>query len=404
MHSPVYCPICSGAANEVIHKVVDGVAVTSDSNYSTSLDPYLCFCIVCSYWFTRQGRPLDKYYADEYTLLMQEFHVDQLLQFKGRQVNRAEYQAGLIQRVARELGSRRLLEVGAGKGLTAYHVMQTIRPQSIVLHDPAARRYAPVWGEQIKPAAIHDHLEELQTVGFDLAFTFFTLEHTERPKADMALLAAAMRGGALFIGVVPWLCANAGDLLVGDHCSHFTKVSLSRLLEENRQATGIEYRVLINYPLRGLVYICSRSIEHLNRAASALQCDDLAPDFGVQDQIRETADHELLAVANRHWRVEADALGERREVLWGAGFYSKLIMLRHKARAYSLCIDSNPSLVGTCFTDPSGRAVEVSDSVSWLAHTGVKDRLWLGVSASARELILTANGRALARAGVEVAF
>lgn len=404
MVKTITCPLCGSQADEVMHKLVDGVAVTSDSNYSTSLDPYLVFCANCSYWFTHQGRSLNEFYAGEYVLLMQDFFTDQVLLVNEQSMRRAEYQASLIRQVARALGSRRLLEVGAGKGLTAYHVVCSIHPEEIVLHDPGAKRYESMWLEYVRPTSSHVDLAELREIKFDLGYTFFTFEHTERPVEDMDILMSALQDNGVFMGVVPWLCANPGDLLVGDHCSHFTAASLARMLGRYKSLLGVNFRLLINAPLRALVYVCSKSEVQLGRVVDTLTSGESAGDFKPAEQMQETPDSELRAIAERHWRVESSASGTKQEILWGAGFYSKLIMLRHHSRNFSVCIDSNPSLVGTEFTDPAGRVMRVAPSNEWLAAASGNDRLWLGVSAAARASILKVNGGRLSEAGVEVAF
>jgi len=335
---------------------------------------------------------------------MQDFFTDQNLLVNGHSVNRAEYQASLIQHIAAALGSRRLLEVGAGKGLTAYHLSRSVQPSGFVLHDPGARRYESLWRKHVQPVSSHSDLTELADVEFDLGFTFFTLEHTELPIEDTAILMSSLQSSSVFIGVVPWLCANPGDLLVGDHCSHFTATSLASLLGHNKSVADVSYCLLINYPLRGLVYLFSRSDIMLKRAVDALIHGKNWKDFTLVDKIQETPDNEMWAIAERHWHVESSASGEKRESLWGAGFYSKLIMLRHIHREFSVCIDSNPSLVGTGFTDPSGRELLVAGSNDWLDDASSKDRLWLGVSAAARGAILKANASRLTEAGVDVAF
>ena len=203
---------------------------------------------------------------------------------------------------------------------------------------------------------------------------------------------------------MPWLSANPGDLLVGDHCSHFTHASLCRLLERNRQTQGIEYRVLINTTLRALIYICSHSSAHLDNAVTTLFSGVLATDFSSITSVREISDDDLFASAQRQWRVDARVTGNKREVLWGAGFYSKLIMLRHQSTRFSACIDSNPYLVGTSFVDPSNWVLKVDARDNWLENCSNEDRLWLGMSASASEAVLEANHTVLTKAGVEIAF
>ena len=396
--------MCGVIAEEILHKVIDGVAVTSDSNYSSSLDPYLVYCKSCKYWFTSQKRPLHHFYASEYSLLMQNFFTDQTLLVNDRNIQRAEYQASLIYQVVIALDSHRLLEVGAGKGLTAHYIMRSINADStIALHDPGADRYSSYWGEYVQPALTFSSLSSLADSNFDLGFTFFTLEHTESPVDDMDVLMAAMSDESVYIGFVPWLSANPGDLLVGDHCSHFTLISLACLLSRY-ESRSIKFRLLINNPLRGIVYVCSKSSIKLAQAIFALTEGENKQDFILAEDRSDVPDTQLLDIAHHYWQSKTEAHGDKREVLWGAGFYSKLIMLRHQDRLFSVCIDSNLSLVDTCFYDPGGRSLSVLFSESWMSSATVNDRLWLGVSKVARQFIMRKNSEILIKLGVEIAF
>jgi hypothetical protein len=390
--------------NAILKKTINGVSITSDSNYTELLKPYLCFCTACCYWFTHQGKDLHDFYANDYTLLMQNFRTDQILFNKSPQLGRAEYQALIIQNVAKSFRKPHLLEVGAGKGLTAFYIDRLVDTQGFSLHDPGAARYSSTWSREVNPTSIHSSLEDLSSIDFDLGFSFFSLEHSERPVEDMVQIARSMRKSSVFLGAVPWLCANPGDLLVGDHCSHFTYASLCRLLERNRQTQGIEYRVLINTALRALIYICSHSSAHLDNAVTTLLSGVLAKDFTGTMSVKELSDDDLFAFAQRQWWVDVNVTGKKQEVLWGAGFYSKLIMLRHHSTRFSVCIDSNPDLVDTNFVDPNNLALKVEASETWLENCSSENRLWLGMSASAREKILMVHHTVLTKAGVQIAF
>jgi hypothetical protein len=130
----------------------------------------------------------------------------------------------------------------------------------------------------------------------------------------------------------------------------------------------------------------------------------LATDFTSTTSVKEISADDLFASAQRQWLVDTHVTGKKREVLWGAGFYSKLIMLRHHSTRFSVCIDSNPNLVGTSFVDPNNSELKVDASENWLENCSSDDRLWLGMSASASGAVLTTNHTILTKAGVEIAF
>lgn len=64
---------------------------------------------------------------------------------------------------------------------------------------------------------------------FDLVTLVHCLEHVPDPCAFLADIAAKLNpGGAIFVEV-PDLTQNPFDLLIADHCTHFTRTTLSRL-------------------------------------------------------------------------------------------------------------------------------------------------------------------------------
>jgi hypothetical protein len=396
--------MCGNPAPELIHKVIDGVAVTSDANYTKSLDPHLAYCNKCNFWFTRQGYPIENFYSGEYSLLMQDFLTDQNILVNGSSVKRAQYQASLVFRMLLGLGGENLLEVGAGKGLTAYHLKLMNGFKTISLHDPGEKRYKKIWEKYVEPNSTHTNLSELAGINFDLGFTFFTLEHTATPRNDMNFLLGCMPTNGVFFGIVPWLSLNPGDLLVADHCSHFSIISLTRFLESYKASFGIKYRLLINKPLRGLSYVCSKSEERLNLAILALMGGGAIDDFILAESIEEKSDQDIIKSALHYWRSKPDLISKKREVLWGAGFYSKLIMLQNKEKFFSVCIDSNYDLVGTAFKDQRGNDLIVCHSEEWLKQASSGDRIWLGVSDSAKQAILNTHGRRFKDSGIEVVF
>ena len=77
---------------------------------------------------------------------------------------------------------------------------------------------------------------------FDLVSLVHVLEHVPQPKAFLARLADKLEAGGVLLIEVPDASQNPFDLLIADHCSHFTPDTLRDLL----RAAGYEIVALAN--------------------------------------------------------------------------------------------------------------------------------------------------------------
>ena len=66
---------------------------------------------------------------------------------------------------------------------------------------------------------------------FDVIFMVHVLEHIPEPVNFIKRIKQKLKAGGLLIIEVPNLAANPFDLLIADHCTHFTKQTLSEAME-----------------------------------------------------------------------------------------------------------------------------------------------------------------------------
>lgn len=400
----INCLICGADCSPKLIKTIDEVAVTSDSKYTENLHPILSFCSDCDYWFTQQAKGLKYFYESEYELLMQDFKVDQRITIGGQLIGRAKYQSNIIANIQRAIKKGKVLEVGAGKGLTASLVSECIDLDAITLHDPGAERYSNIWKKYVPNCKAVTHLSEIGKSQYDFIYTFFTLEHTETPRADMDLQLSALEETGILMGVIPYLSMNPGDLLVGDHCSHFNIASLKKLLSNVAiNCPDLKWRIYLNRPLRGLFYVISTDKINLDLVENELL---KIGGFEIEGPTLELPNNKLFEQASQHWDVTANFISnDGNDYLWGAGFYSKIIMLRHSSRKFSGCIDSNPDFLETNFSDASLNQLPIFEPNEWLGKIAKRgDRIWLGVSFSAKSSILAIYGERLKNEGITIAF
>lgn len=97
------------------------------------------------------------------------------------------------------------------------------------------------WGERHRQAVLGipgvtdfspQGLAGLEGLGgeLDAIVLVHALEHFPAPRAALALLRASLKPGGLLVVLVPDHAANPFDLVVADHCTHFSAASLQREL------------------------------------------------------------------------------------------------------------------------------------------------------------------------------
>jgi len=149
--------------------------------------------------------------------------------------------AKLIQEYERLFGLGdvgRLLDLGCGPG-SFMRAFAGLRPGwSMVGFDQDSRQADRV---ATIPGAEGFYCGSLDQVPgqFDLISLIYVLEHLPEPVESLGRLARLLKPGGRLIGVVPGFLENPFDLMILDHCSHFSPASLSRLASSSGLA-GLE--------------------------------------------------------------------------------------------------------------------------------------------------------------------
>lgn len=147
----------------------------------------------------------------------------------GAMVTRSEYLLGkLVRHVA--LPSRgRLLDVGCGNGALLNAAGRLLPNWTLGGTELSDQHRAMV---EALPGVECLHVGPLAEVPgqFDLVTLVHVLEHVGHPQKFLEDTVAKLAPGGLLLIEVPDHDANAFDLLIADHASHFTRASLIRLI------------------------------------------------------------------------------------------------------------------------------------------------------------------------------
>jgi hypothetical protein len=155
----------------------------------------------------------------------------------------------------------------------------------------------------------------------------------------MQEIARLLKPDGRFYAIVPNVATNVADLIVVDHCNHFTTSSLARLISD----AGLELVEIDAQAHRGAFVVVAT--KHVSRAPSP--AIDVAEVESVQAELSDIAAF-WHGAANRVRAYESSMIGTA--AIYGAGFYGAFIAASLAAPSRISChVDQNPYLQGGSF-------------------------------------------------------
>lgn len=280
---------------------------------------------------------LEAYYDSEYDILVDSEEEDQIYEvIEGQPIYRTQHQVKILVEKIRFVGPSRLLDYGCAKSATIRTLVKQWPNVAPHLFD-VSTRYIPFWERFTTPDrwAINELKPEWNAY-FDAVTSFFSLEHIQTPARTVREIARLLAPGGYFYAVVPNVFANAADMIVVDHCNHFTESSLEKLISDAKLE---------------LIEIDARS--HRGAFVVVAKKTDESP---TVDRLRFQKARSRLVEISNYWNNAAarlrahEATSREPAAIYGAGFYGAFI-------AANLCdpnrvrcrIDQNPFLQGKVF-------------------------------------------------------
>jgi len=325
------CRICGGTTEQLY---AFAAALTSKA-LPVPGTTSVAACTACRHAQTRVADNPADYYASQYNFQAASPDEDDLYEVVGdRRVYRSQHQATVIERLVDFSAPVRVLDFGCGKAATLRSLTERHRTIGPYVFD-VSEAYRPFWDEFVP----HENQACFATPPewderFDVALSFFALEHVEDPHTFLASLLALLRPGGTAVVVLPNMYTNVSDLLVADHVNHFSPMSLRVLFS----ASGFNVLAIDEDAQRGAFVVAAR------RPRSAGEMPSRGSDVAAATN---GAPQEVAA----YWTMTAERLRKHTRSLrddavvaiYGSGIYGLFIAtIVRESHSVSCFLDSNP--------------------------------------------------------------
>lgn len=290
------------------------------------------YCKNCMHVQTRIEDDEKNYYENNYPISLKHEDDDQVYDVvEGEVLYRNQHQFNILMRKSRLDSSKRILDFGAAKGTIAKKLADALGGENIFVYE-VSDSYVNYWNPRIQVA--NQAINAIPTTwqkSFDYLVSIFVMEHVSEIRNYVNQVVHLLKDEGEFFAIVPYLLSNPCDLLVSDHPNHFTKESLTKLL----QIYGFSSIQIEDDLFRGALVVTAKlqktnieEVESLNEIALVL---DLADYWKNETTTLE----------------DCDITGNKKIAIYGAGIYGLFIYSKLKDKAQIVCfIDQNPFLNG----------------------------------------------------------
>ncbi|MGH8077168.1 MAG: class I SAM-dependent methyltransferase, partial [Lysobacter sp.] len=336
------CNVCGALHGDALYRSAAGRSLTSLCQiHPTATVVYACS--KCGHVQSETLAGVESYYDDDYDILVHSEEEDQVYEVRnGKPVYRTEHQVRTLLAKVSLPEHTNLLDYGCAKSSTIRALTQLNPGIAAHLFD-VSERFIPFWRKFVLPDQWSVHTTKPEWVSkFDVVTSFFSLEHIPKPAETMRHIADLLKPGGTFYCIVPNVSSNIADFIVVDHCNHFTRPSLTRVLS----GAGMELREIDDLAHRGaFVVVATKS----GQGPIALGSTDPV----CVDETRR----EMIHIA-RFWReagerirtYESGLADNERVAIYGAGFYGAFVASSLARPDRIAChLDQNPFLQGTAF-------------------------------------------------------
>lgn len=227
------CNVCGEGLGAAIYKSGSNVSLTT-MNTLIEGETKLHFCETCGHTQTTALDDLDRYYAQDYEINISDDDEDQLYGVVDDvEIYRSDHQANVLMQKIDLSKYNRVLDYGCAKAATLRKVRLNTPELSSYLFD-VTDKYIPFWEKFPDPKEYASFQPNVLWNGtIDVLLSFYALEHTPKLHEVLSNVKHLLRKGGIFYFLVPNMYENAADFIVADHVNHFSKSSLTWLLQSH---------------------------------------------------------------------------------------------------------------------------------------------------------------------------
>ncbi|MBC7284519.1 methyltransferase domain-containing protein [Hoeflea sp.] len=329
------CNVCSNPLGSPIYLGGERTSLTTMNKFVPG-QTRIYHCLVCDHVQTAELPDLERFYAEEYSINEAGVNDDQLYEVRdGQEIYRSEHQAAVALNKLDLAGVPKILDYGSAKGATLRRIVEASPNVEPYLFD-VTDKYQSYWKNFPKPAKWASHRPDPAWAGtLDAVLSFYALEHIPHLGEVLAEIRTLLRPGGTFYFIVPNLYANWADFIVADHVNHFSRRSLTTMLE----AAGFSDISIDETAHASAFVVDCRASDPETRTAGTLPGSKAAVDRLVEfwSTARER-------IAEQERGLDAHA----RVAIYGAGIYGNFILscLSHPDRV-DCFVDQNRFLHGT---------------------------------------------------------
>ena len=288
-------------------------------------------CAVCGHCQSGALPDLAAFYDTDYKISLASEDHDQVYEVRdGKPVFRTDRQAEVVIDLVAMDPAAKILDYGAAKASTLRKIIAR-RPDASPHVFDVSEDYRPHWASWLASDACATYEIPARWHGrFDVVTAHYVIEHVGDPIGVLAQLRTLLAPrGKLFFSVPDWT-QNTGDLLVVDHCNHFSETSIRTAAWR----VGLSVDTIKTGELPGaFVVVCSASDAALRPAN-----DKAESEF---QQARATCAFWADAIAQLE--TSAAPRRDRPAAIFGVGFYGTLVHSRIGKQVPMSCfLDNNP--------------------------------------------------------------
>ncbi|MEP3437324.1 MAG: methyltransferase domain-containing protein [Hoeflea sp.] len=307
------CNVCSAELGSPVYHGGEHTSITT-MNKVVAGQTRIFHCRTCDHLQTEELPDLERFYAEEYSINESGVDDDQLYEIRnGKEIYRSEHQAAVALDKLDLQGNPKILDYGCAKGATLRRIVQaspTVEPYLFDVTD----KYQSYWRNFPKPAKSASHKPDPAWAGsLDVVLSFYALEHIPRLADVLAEIRALLRPGGIFYFIVPNLYANWADFIVADHVNHFSRGSLTVMLER----AGFS-----DIEIDERAHACAFVVTCKAIAAGSHTGQEIPGSKAAIDRLTEFWSTARERVAEQERALAADS----RIAIYGAGIYGNFIL------------------------------------------------------------------------------